>query len=123
MTNDSKKSLRQYAKIYSQNHRLQLQKLARQQGKAVITATTHSDLQEDIKPSVLVRKRFGEEINIIYYPNTPVEHCSLLKETTIEKGTVDDWNILKGFHYRSHQTTARRAIFAIKLHRERCEVI
>ena len=71
---------RDTAKIIAYN----LQKLARQQGKAVIAATTHSDLSEDLKPSVLVRKRFGEEINIDYYPNTPAAECSLTKEMKIE---------------------------------------
>ena len=55
---------RDTAKIIAFN----LQKIARQQGKAVIAATTHSDLQEDLKPNVLVNKRFGEEIKIDYYP-------------------------------------------------------
>ncbi len=49
---------RDTAKIISFN----LQKIARSQGKAVIVATTHSDLVEDLSPSVLVNKRFGEEI-------------------------------------------------------------
>ena len=73
---------RDTAKIIAFN----LQKIARQQGKAVIAATTHSDLQEDLKPSVLVRKRFGEEIQIDYYPNNPAAECSLIKEMKIEEG-------------------------------------
>ena len=55
---------RDTAKIIAFN----LQKIARQQGKAVIAATTHSDLHEDLTPNVLVHKRFGEEIQIDYYP-------------------------------------------------------
>ena len=66
---------RDTAKIIAFN----LQKIARQQGKAVIAATTHSDLQEDLKPSVLVHKRFGEEIQINYYPNEPAAECSLIQ--------------------------------------------
>ena len=53
---------RDTAKIIAFN----LQKIARQQGKAVIAATTHGDLFEDLKPSVHVHKRFGEEIQINY---------------------------------------------------------
>ena len=53
---------RDTAKIISFN----LQKIARSHGKAVIVATTHSDLVEDLSPSVLVVKRFGEEIQIEY---------------------------------------------------------
>ena len=43
----------------------------------------------------LVCKRFGEEINIQYYPNLPSSECSLRKEMTIEKGTLQDWNKLR----------------------------
>ena len=53
---------RDTAKIISFN----LQKIARSHGKAVIVATTHSDLVEDLSPSVSVNKRFGEEIEIQY---------------------------------------------------------
>ena len=37
-----------------------LQKLARQQGKAVLAATTHTDLLEDLTPSVHIHKRYGK---------------------------------------------------------------
>jgi hypothetical protein len=37
-----------------------LQKIARQQSKAVIAATTHSDLLEELNPSVHVHKRLGD---------------------------------------------------------------
>jgi hypothetical protein len=70
---------RDTAKIVAFN----LQKLARQQGKAVIAATTHGDLFEDLSPSVHVHKRFGEEITVNYYPNKPVKECSLTKEMVI----------------------------------------
>ena len=50
-----------------------LQKIARQMGKAVIVATTHSVLFEDLKPSVHVHKRFGKEISVNYYANEPAK--------------------------------------------------
>jgi len=49
---------RDTAKIVAYN----LQKLARQRGKAVLAATTHTDLFEDLNPSVHIHKRFGKEI-------------------------------------------------------------
>jgi ABC-type ATPase with predicted acetyltransferase domain len=98
---------RDAAKIIAYN----LQKLARQQGKAVIAATTHSDLFEDLKPSVLIRKRFGEEIKIDYYPNTPTAECSLTKEMKIEPGTKEEWKKLSVFHYRGHGVSVPRKIF------------
>jgi ABC-type ATPase with predicted acetyltransferase domain len=110
---------RDTAKIIAYN----LQKIARQQGKAVIAATTHSDLQEDLKPSVLVRKRFGEEIKIDYYPNTPAAECSLIREMTIEAGTKEDWQKLSGFHYRGHKVAVPRKIFRLVRGDELCGVI
>jgi ABC-type ATPase with predicted acetyltransferase domain len=110
---------RDTAKIIAYN----LQKISRQQGKAVIAATTHSDLQEDLKPSVLVRKRFGEEIQINYYPNEPASECSLIKEMRIEKGTKEDWQKLSGFHYRGHKVAVPRKIFRLVRGDELCGVI
>lgn len=110
---------RDTAKIVAYN----LQKLARQQGRAVIAATTHDDLTEDLAPSVLVRKRFGEEIDIKYYPNAVAAECSLLREMRIEEGTIEDWRKLSAFHYRSHNISARRGIYCIRRHDELCAVI
>jgi ABC-type ATPase with predicted acetyltransferase domain len=110
---------RDTAKIVSYN----LQKLARQQGKAVIVATTHDDLTEDLAPSVLVRKRFGEEIDIKYYPSAAAAECSLLKEMKVEEGAIEDWRKLSAFHYRSHNVSARRGIFCIRRRGELCAVI
>jgi ABC-type ATPase with predicted acetyltransferase domain len=110
---------RDTAKIIAYN----LQKIARQQGKAVIAATTHSDLQEDLKPSVLVRKRFGEEIQINYYPNEPATECSLICEMRVEEGTREDWQKLSSFHYRGHKFAVARKIFRLVRKDELCGVI
>jgi ABC-type ATPase with predicted acetyltransferase domain len=110
---------RDTAKIIAFN----LQKIARQQGKAVIAATTHSDLQEDLKPSVLVHKRFGEEIQINYQPNEPAAECSLIKEMKIEEGTREDWKKLSSFHYRGHGVSVPRKIFRLVRKDELCGVI
>jgi ABC-type ATPase with predicted acetyltransferase domain len=110
---------RDTAKIIAYN----LQKIARQQAKAVIAATTHSDLTEDLKPSVLIRKRFGEEIKIDYYPNTPATECSLTKEMEIQLGTREDWKKLSSFHYRGHGISVPRKIFRMVRGEELCGVI
>src|SRR5512139_597009 len=78
---------RDTAKIISFN----LQKIARSCGKAVIVATTHSDLNEDLSPSVFVNKRFGEEIQIEYFPNSHVDECSLIRLMKVEEGNRQDW--------------------------------
>lgn len=110
---------RDTAKIIAFN----LQKIARQQGKAVIAATTHDDLFEDLSPSVHVHKRFGEEITVNYYPNTSATECSLTEEMTIERGVRADWRRLSGFHYRSHNVGATREIFCLRRRGELCGVI
>jgi len=101
---------RDTAKIVAFN----VQKIARQQGKAVIAATTHGDLFEDLSPSVHVHKRFGDEITVNYYPNKPAAECSLVKEMSIVPGVPDDWRKLSGFHYRSHNCGATREIFTLR---------
>jgi len=110
---------RDTAKIVAFN----LQKLARQQGKAVLAATTHTDLFEDLKPSVHIHKRFGKEITVNYYPNVPAKECSLVKEMRIEEGTTEDWRRLASFHYRSHKVAGPRKIFRLVRGDELCGVI
>ncbi|MGD0405115.1 MAG: ABC transporter ATP-binding protein [Candidatus Bathyarchaeia archaeon] len=110
---------RDTAKIIAFN----VQKLARQQGRAVLAATTHDDLFVDLSPSVHVHKRFGEEIDIKYFPNRPAAECSLLGEMKVEGGTLDDWRKLSVFHYRSHNVGAKRGIFCVRRRGELCGVI
>jgi len=110
---------RDTAKIIAFN----LQKIARQQGKAVIAATTHSDLFEDLAPSVHVHKRFGEEIQIKYFHGKPAAECSLIREMRVEQGTMEDWRRLSRFHYRGHRTAAPRRIFRLVRGDELCGVV
>lgn len=51
---------RDTAKIVAFN----VQKHAKRLGKAVIAATTHTDLFDDLSPSVHIHKRFGSEIQV-----------------------------------------------------------
>jgi len=110
---------RDTAKIVAYN----LQKLARQQGKAVLAATTHMDLLGDLKPSVHIHKRFGKEISVGYFSNEPARECSLMSEMRVIAGTTKDWKELASFHYRSHRVVAPRKIFCLKRGTEVCGVI
>ena len=110
---------RDTAKIVSFN----LQKIARYEGKCVIAATTHTDLFQDLNPSVHIHKRFGKEIAVHYYPNEPAKECSLVPEMRVEEGSAADWKNLADFHYRSHRTPAPRRIFCLKRGEELCGVI
>jgi ABC-type lipoprotein export system ATPase subunit/GNAT superfamily N-acetyltransferase len=98
---------RDTAKIVAHN----IQKLARQHGKAVIAATTHTDLFTDLQPNVHIHKHFGRELGITYYPNQQPQQCTLLSEIRIEPGTRQDYQKLAEFHYRSHNLGAVRRIF------------
>jgi ABC-type ATPase with predicted acetyltransferase domain len=110
---------RDTAKIIAFN----LQKIARQQGKAVIAATTHGDLFEDLKPSVHVHKRFGEEIQINYCSKKASAECSLIREMKVEQGSIADWRKLSAFHYRGHNMAIPRKIFRLMRGEELCGVI
>jgi ABC-type lipoprotein export system ATPase subunit/GNAT superfamily N-acetyltransferase len=110
---------RDTAKIIAFN----LQKIARQQHKAVLAATTHTDLFEDLNPSVHVHKRFGEEITVKYFPNSPKSECSLVREMKIEQGSLEDWRRLAEFHYRSHRVSVPRRVFRLVRDGELCAVI
>jgi ABC-type lipoprotein export system ATPase subunit/GNAT superfamily N-acetyltransferase len=110
---------RDTAKIVAFN----LQKLASQQGKTVLVATTHTDLLGDLSPSVHIHKRFGKEITVKYYPNKPAEECSLVKEMRITEGSTTDWRKLACFHYRSHKIVGPRKVFCLKRGDELCGVI
>jgi len=110
---------RDTAKIIAFN----LQKIARQQHKAVIAATTHGDLLADLSPTVHVHKRFGEEIQIRYFPSKPAAECSLAKEMSVKRGTMEDWRRLSRFHYRGHRVAAPRKIFRLIRGEELCGVV
>ncbi len=101
---------RDTAKIVAYN----LQRMARQQGKAVIAATTHTDLLKDLAPNVHVHKRYGKQIKITYHPHAKTSQCSLTKQTRIEQGTIQDYKALSQFHYRTGKCTAPKKVFTLK---------
>ena len=98
---------RDTAKIVAYN----IQKLARQQGRAVLAATSHTDLFSDLSPSIHIHKHIGSEASIKYYPNKPAEKCSLMEHIAIEEGTIEDYKRLAQFHYRSSRCPPPRKIF------------
>ena len=101
-----------------------LQKCARARGKMVLAATTHTDLAEDLAPSVHVHKRFGKEILVTYLSrNGALGECSLVQEMRVEPASTAEWHALAAFHYRSHRIPAPRKIFCLKRGDELCGVI
>ena len=110
---------RDTAKIVAFN----VQKLARKLGKAVIAATTHTDLFENLAPNVHIHKRFGKEISVKYYSNNESKRCSLLKEMEVEEGSYEDWKKVASFHYRSHRVAFVQKIFVLKRRGQVCGAI
>jgi ABC-type phosphate/phosphonate transport system ATPase subunit/GNAT superfamily N-acetyltransferase len=110
---------RDTAKIVAFN----LQKLARQRGKAVIAATTHADLFEDLCPTVHIHKRFGREITVNYYPDKAVSECSVTRDMVIVEGSYADYKALSQFHYRSSLCPPARRVFVLKRGEELCGAI
>ena len=111
---------RDTAKIVAYN----VQKLARQEGKTVLAATTHTDLFEDLKPSVHIHKRFGKEVKVQYYPNKLNATCSLTRQMHIQTGTMEDYRQLAQFHYReTGGIPPPRKIFTLKRRKELVGVI
>ena len=101
---------RDTAKIVAYN----LQKQARQQGKTVIAATTHTDLLKDFAPNVHIHKRYGKEVTINYHPKAKTRSCTLTRQTTTQQGTLEDYKHLSQFHYRTKRCPPPRKIFTLK---------
>ncbi|MCW4046119.1 MAG: GNAT family N-acetyltransferase [Candidatus Bathyarchaeota archaeon] len=101
---------RDTAKIVAYN----LQKHARQNHKAVIAATTHTDLKADLAPNVHIHKSYGKAVTIQYHPNAKATQCSLTRQMCIAEGTLADYKQLSQFHYRTATSPAPRKIFTLK---------
>jgi len=97
------------AKIVAYN----LQKIARKLSKTVIVATTHTDLFEEIRPSVQIVKGYESDVvvNYIssdYWKDKPLE---MYRDIKVEIGAKEDYEKLKKFHYRQASLGALKAIY------------
>ncbi len=101
---------RDTAKILAYN----LQKQARKLGKAVIAATTHTDLLKDFGPNVHIHKRYGKQVTIRYHPKAKAANCTLTRQITTQQGTLKDYKELSQFHYRQTNCPPPRKIFTLK---------
>jgi len=101
---------RDTAKIVAFN----VQKQARRTGKAVLAATTHTDLFEDFAPSAHIHKGWGKRLEIKYYPNKINRVCSVTRGLHIEDGRLEDYKCLAEFHYRSSGHPPPLKVYALK---------
>jgi len=88
---------RDTAKIVAFN----VQKQARRTGRAVIAATTHTDLFEDLAPTVHIHKGWGKRLEVKYYPEKLDTVCTITRGLKVEEGTPAEYKRLAEFHYRS----------------------
>ncbi len=77
-----------------------IQKQARRCGATLVVATSHTDLEADLNPSIVVRKGWGDEIGVDYRVNAENPRCSVTDGVTIERGGYGDYRRLSRFHYR-----------------------
>jgi len=91
-----------------------IQKLARRSGATLIVATTHIDLEEDLSPSILIRKGWGEEIHVDYRANRKASECSVSREISLREATKEDYDRLAYLHYRDHRVRVPLRFFALE---------
>jgi len=107
------------AKVVAYN----IQKLARRSGATLVVATTHTDLEEDLNPSIVIRKGWGEEIEVDYRENREAPGCSVSDEVAIRPGSREDYKGLSHFHYRDSRVPVPHKFFAMEREGELIGVI
>jgi len=87
------------AKVISYN----LQRVARKNNMGVFVATTHTDILEDLNPSVLVTKSFMNNVRIQYLSYTP-KKISFYNDVEFKTGCISDYKRLSKYHYKNTGT-------------------
>jgi len=98
------------AKIVAYN----VQKLARRSGATLIVATTHTDLFDDLGPSVHIRKGWSAEISVSYYSNAEAAGCTVARDVTVQESSKEDYMRLAYLHYRDHRVVAPHKFFSMR---------
>lgn len=91
-----------------------IQKLARASGATLVVATTHTDLEDDLAPTICVRKGWGEEVEVEYRGGVEVQACTVVDGIRIREGMRDDYRRLAYLHYREGGFPVPRRIFAME---------
>ena len=89
-----------------------MQKMARRSGAALVAATSHTDLEDDLAPSVLIRKGWGEEVKVEYRENREAPECTAVRGITIREATRADYARLSSLHYRDSRLPVPIKIYA-----------
>jgi len=89
-----------------------IQKMSRRSGATLVVATTHTDLEEDMNPSIVIRKGWGEEIKVDYRPNVEASGCTAVEDVVIREATKGDYLRLSHLHYRDSRLPVPIKIYA-----------
>jgi len=100
-----------------------IQKLARRSDATLVVATTHTDLEADLCPSVLIRKGWGEEIEVEHWGTIEAPRCTVTEGVTVREGSRDDYERLSHLHYRDSGLPVPRKIYAMEREGELLGVI
>jgi ABC-type ATPase with predicted acetyltransferase domain len=100
-----------------------IQKHARRSNSTLLVATTHTDLREDLNPSIYIHKGWGKEIEIEYRPNAEPSRCTVAQDVEIVETDKREYHKLAYLHYRNHKIPAPLKIFSMKLKGETIGVI
>jgi ABC-type lipoprotein export system ATPase subunit len=100
-----------------------IQKLARRSGATLVVATTHTDLEADLCPSVLIRKGWGEEIEVEHWGHIEAPRCTVTEDVSIRVGSREDYERLSHLHYRDSGLPVPREIYAMEREGELLGVI
>jgi uncharacterized protein len=96
-----------------------VQKTARQLGKTLVVATTHEDLLQDLKPDILIRKKFGDAVQVMQFPSAFfAKECTLVSDAKISRCSKEDVQDLEKFHYRGANGGVVRQVFKATLGEE-----
>ncbi|MCW3990275.1 MAG: GNAT family N-acetyltransferase [Candidatus Bathyarchaeota archaeon] len=90
-----------------------IQKLARRSGATLVVATTHTDLEADLCPSVLIRKGWGEDIEVEHWGHLEASRCTVTEDISIREGSREDYRRLSHLHYRDSGLPVPREIYAM----------
>jgi len=91
-----------------------IQKLARCTGATLIVATTHTDLEEDLNPSIRIHKGWGEEIDVEYRANEEAPLCTVTEDIAVREASREDYHRLSHLHYRDSRVPIPVKIFALE---------
>ena len=97
------------AKVVAYN----IQKLARRSGATLVVATTHTDLEADLCPSTLIRKGWGDEIDVEHWGHIEAPRCTVTADVSIREGSREDYGRLSHLHYRDSGLPVPREIYAM----------